>query len=36
MSDTPNAIWIGRNDSALGPHPIEKIRATVGKDKATP
>jgi hypothetical protein len=27
MSDTPNAIWIGRNDSALGPHPIEKIRA---------
>jgi hypothetical protein len=27
MSRTPDEIWIGRNDSALGPHPLDKIRA---------
>jgi hypothetical protein len=26
MSSTPNEIWIGRNDAALGPHALDKIR----------
>ena len=30
MSRTPNEIWIGRNDAALGPHALDKIRQLHG------